>query len=39
MQKYSKRRLCPLGTQQSLRRHIVMEKSSSYTAYPAFLGT
>ena len=38
MQKYSKKMLCPMGTQQSLCGHVAMKKQSSYTAYPAFLG-
>ena len=38
MQKYSEKRLFPLGTKQSLRGHVAMKTLSSYTAYPAFLG-
>ena len=38
MQKYSKKRLCPLGTQQSLRGHVAMKKWSSYNADHAFIG-
>ena len=38
MQKYRKKRICSLKTQQSLRGHVAIKKSPSYTAYPAFLG-